>query len=55
MLIYVLYQILLLLGGFILLGGFKLGDEVLDVSGVDAKISVCRYYGDFILDERHEL
>ena len=34
-LIYVFYQILLIIGESILLGRLKLGDEVLDVSGGD--------------------
>ena len=32
--IAVLYQILLFIGDHILFGGFKLGDEVLDMSGL---------------------
>ena len=35
----VFYQYILLLGEFILLGGFELGDEALDVSGVGANFS----------------
>ena len=41
MLISFLYQIILLIGESILLGGSKIGDAVLDVSGVDAKFSGC--------------
>ena len=50
----VLYQLLLLIVDSILLGRFKLGDEVLYVSVVDAKISGCITDGEFILDNRHE-
>ena len=38
-LIAVFYQILLFLGGHILLGGFNFGDEALDLYRVDAKYS----------------
>ena len=41
MLISFLYQIILLIGESILLGGSKIGDEVLNVSGVDEKFSGC--------------
>ena len=34
MLISIFYQIILILGEYVMLGGFKLGDEVLDVYGV---------------------
>ena len=51
----VIYQLLLLIVDSILLGRFKLGDKVLYVSGVDAKISGCITDGEFILDNRHEL
>ena len=37
-----------------MLGGFELGDEALDVSGVDANISECIYNGYFIFYDRHE-
>ena len=37
MLIPTFYQIILILGDFVLLGGSELGDEVLYVYGVDAK------------------
>ena len=37
MLIYIFYQIIMIIGEYVLLGGFKIGDEVLDVHGVDAK------------------
>ena len=47
-------HIILILGDSILLGRFKLGDEVLDVYGVDEKIVECRYDECFILYERHE-
>ena len=48
------YHIILLFGESVLLGGFKFGDEDLDVSGVDTKVSECRYDGYFIFDERHK-
>ena len=51
----VLYQLILLLGYSILLGGFKIGDEVLDVSYVDAKLSECISSGDLILYEIYKL
>ena len=37
MLVLISYHIILILGDSILLVGFELGDEVLDVHGVDAK------------------
>ena len=40
MLIDVLYQLLLFIGDYILLDGFKIGYEVLDLSEVDAKFSI---------------
>ena len=53
-LVAVLYQFFLFIGDPILLGGFKLGDDTLALSGVGAK-----YFGrgedaDFILDDGHE-
>ena len=48
MLIAIFHNIILVIGDSVLLGGFKLGDEVLDVYGVDAKFSECRSDGDFI-------
>ena len=36
------YRIILILGDSVLLGGFKLGDEVLIVYGVDTKFVECR-------------
>ena len=53
MTISVFYQLLLFLGYPILLGGFKLGDEVPDLSVVEAKYYGCRADGDFILDGDH--
>ena len=49
----VLYQLILLLGKSVLLGGFELGDEVLSVSGVDKKFTEWRSDGHFILYDRH--
>ena len=40
--IAIYYQIILILGDSVLLGGFELGDEVLDVFDVDEKIVECR-------------
>ena len=37
MLIDIFYQIILIIGDSVLLGGFKLGDEVLDVYVVNSK------------------
>ena len=52
--VYVFYNIIMFLEGNILLGGLKLGDEVLDLSVVDVKYSTCRADGYFILDGGHE-
>ena len=49
MLIDILYQIILFIGDPILLGRFKLGDEVLDVSGLGSIFSGHGADGDFIL------
>ena len=54
MLISILYQIIMILGDSIWLGGFKLEDEVFDVYDVDAKYLECRYDEDFIMYDRHE-
>ena len=43
MLIYILYPIILILGESFVLGGFKLGYEVLDGYGLDFKYLECRY------------
>ena len=51
----VFYQLTLILGDYILLGRFKLGDEALDISGVYAKFSEFRSDGDFIFYDRREL
>ena len=45
----VIYQLLLLIVDSILLGRFKLGDEVLDVSGLGSIFSGHGADGDFIL------
>ena len=37
-----------------MLGGFELGDEVLDVYSLDKKYIECRYDEDFMLYDRHE-
>ena len=49
----VVYQLILILGDSVLLGGFKLGDEVFSVSGVDDKSSEWRSDGDFILYDKN--
>ena len=50
----VFYQLLMFIGHHILLGRFKLGDEALDLSGVDAKSFGSGSDADFILDDGHE-
>ena len=55
MMIAVFYLIIILLIYSVLLSVFGLGDEVLDVSVVDAKFSGYISDGDFILDGRYEL
>ena len=52
MLIDVFYQILVVIGYPILLGGFKMGDEVLDQSGLGAIFFGNGAHGDLILDDR---
>ena len=37
-----------------MLGGFKLGDEVLDLSGLGSIFIGHGAHGDFILDDSHE-
>ena len=37
MLVEIFNNIILIIGDYVLLGGFELGDEVLDVFGVDEK------------------
>ena len=53
--IEIYYTIILILGDSVLLGGFKIGYEVLSVFGVDDKFVECRSDEDFILYGRHEL
>ena len=53
MLVSVLYQLLLVIVDRILLGRFKLGDEVLDQSGMGAIFLGHGADGDFILDDSH--
>ena len=50
MLIFVFCQILLIIGDYILLVRFELGDDLLDITGVDAKISRYQYDEEFILN-----
>ena len=54
MMVDVLYQLILFLGDYILLGGFKLEYEVLYLLVFDAKFSGCRSDGDLILDDNYE-
>ena len=51
MMISIFYQIILILRESILLGGFKLIDEVPNVYGVDAKYLECRSDEDFIVHD----
>ena len=53
MMISIFYQIILILVESILLGGFTLIDEVLNVYGVDAKYIEFRSYEDFIVYDRY--
>ena len=54
MLIAVFYRLLLVIGYPILLGGFKIGDEVLAQSGLGATFAGHSEDGDFLLYESHE-
>ena len=54
MLIYVFYQILMVIGDPILFGGFKMSDEVLDQSGLGSIFVGNGEDRDFILNYRHE-
>ena len=54
MLIYVFYKLLLILGDYILLGRFKLRNEVLDDLGIYADFTGCIYDGELILYDTHE-
>ena len=47
-------NIILILGDYVLLIGFKLGNEVFDVYGVDAKYLEYRSDEEFILYDRYE-
>ena len=53
-LIYVFYQLLMFIVDPILLGVFKLGDDILDLSGMGAIFIGHGTDGDFILDDSHE-
>ena len=53
-LIVISHQIILIIGDFVLLGGFEPGDEILDIFGVYEKCVECRSDGDFIFYERNE-
>ena len=54
MLVYVFYRLIIFLGYPILLGGFKFGDDFLDISEVEPKYYACRADEDFILDDTNE-
>ena len=54
MLIYIFYQINMIIVESILLGGLKIRYEFLDVYGVDAKYIECRSDEDFILYDINE-
>ena len=54
MLISVFYKLLLILGDSILLGRFKLRNEVLDDLGIYADFTGCIYDGELILYDTHE-
>ena len=54
MLIYILYQIILFIVYPILLGGFKLGDKLLDLSGLVAIFIGNGADGDLISYDRNE-
>ena len=43
-----------IIGDSVFLGGFKIGDEILDVFGMDENFVECRSDKDFTLYERHE-
>ena len=53
-LISIFYQLLLVIGDPILLGGFKMGDEVLDQYGLRSIFVGHGVDGDLILDDSHE-
>ena len=55
MLIETSYHIIMILGDSVLLGGFEIGDEVLDAYGVDTKFVEFRYDEELIFYDRHEL
>ena len=54
MLISIFYQIILVIGKYVLFGRFELGDEVLDVYRVDKTIVECRSDEDLMLYYRYE-
>ena len=54
MLITISYHIIMIIGDSVLLGGFKPGDEVIDVFCVDKTIVECRCDEYFILYVRHK-
>ena len=54
MLITIFYQLLLVIGDPIFLGGFKMGDEVLYQSGLGDVFSGHGAGGDLVLDDSHE-
>ena len=54
MMIAVFCQLLMFIGDPILLGVFKLGDELLVLSGLGSILTWKGVDGDFILDDNHE-
>ena len=54
MLIAISYKIILIIGGSILLGVFRIGDEVIRDFGVYYKYVECRFDEDFMVYDRHE-
>ena len=53
--IEIFYHIILIIGESVLFGGFKVGDEVRDVFGVDGKFVEFRSDEGFIFYDRQEL
>ena len=49
------HHIVIIIGDYVLLGGFKLGDKVLALFGLDEDFVECRSDEYFILCDRHVL
>ena len=54
MLIYIFYHIIIVIGSYVLLGGFELVYEVLDVYSLNVKYLECRSDEYFIFYDRYE-